>query len=55
MIDHVIAEGLEATATVRSASAPLSAVTLAGAADRLRERISMRPHPSDARINSLGL
>jgi predicted ATPase len=50
-----IAEGLEATATVRGESAPHTAVTLAGAADRLRERISMRQHPTDARINGLGL
>jgi predicted ATPase/DNA-binding XRE family transcriptional regulator len=46
-----IAEGLEATAAVRSDNAPRSAVTLAAAANQLRERISMRPHPFEARIN----
>jgi predicted ATPase/transcriptional regulator with XRE-family HTH domain len=50
-----MAEGLEAAATVRSASAARTAVTIAGAADRLRERISMRQHPSDARTNDRGL
>ena len=46
-----IAEGLEAVATLRSESGATSAVQLAGAAHRLRERIAMRPHPPDARIN----
>jgi predicted ATPase/DNA-binding XRE family transcriptional regulator len=46
-----IAEGLEATAAVRSDNAPRSAVTLAAAANQLLERVSMRPHPPDARIN----
>jgi DNA-binding CsgD family transcriptional regulator len=46
-----IAEGLEAVATARSAEDPRAAVILASAAMRLRERISMLPHPADARIN----
>ena len=46
-----IAEGLEATAAVRSDNAARSAVTLAAAANQLRERVSMRPHPFEARIN----
>ena len=49
--DWSIAEGLEAVATMCSESAPRTAALLAGAAERLRERISMRPHPSDASIN----
>ena len=44
-------EGLEAVATMCSESAPRTAALLAGAAERLRERISMRPHPPDASIN----
>lgn len=50
-----IAEGLEAVATLRSESDPRSAVLLAGAAEKLRDRISMRPHPADARINRIYL
>jgi tetratricopeptide (TPR) repeat protein len=46
-----IAEGLEAVATVRSESEPRSAALLAGAAERLRERISISRHPADAIIN----
>jgi predicted ATPase/DNA-binding XRE family transcriptional regulator len=46
-----IAEGLEAVATLRSESDPRVAALLAGAAERLRERISMRQHPADAIIN----
>jgi predicted ATPase len=46
-----IAEGLEAIATLRSETDATSAVQLAGAAKRLRERIAMQPHPPDARIN----
>ncbi|MDQ6681664.1 MAG: helix-turn-helix domain-containing protein [Chloroflexota bacterium] len=46
-----IAEGLDAVATVRSASEPRSAVRLAAAAAHLRERISMRQHVADAVIN----
>jgi len=49
--DWSIAEGLEAVATMCSESAPRTAALLAGAAERLRERISMRPHPPDASIN----
>jgi hypothetical protein len=49
--DWSIAEGLEAVATMCSESAPRNAALLAGAAERLRERISMRPHPADASIN----
>ena len=46
-----IAEGLEAVATLRSESDPRAAALLGGAAERLRERISMRQHPADAIIN----
>lgn len=46
-----IAEGLQAVANLRSHDVPETAVTLAGAADRLREQISMRPHPADDIIN----
>src|SRR4030088_1400615 len=46
-----IAEGLEAIATLRSENDATSAVQLAGAAQRLRDRIAMQPHPPDARIN----
>lgn len=46
-----IAEGLEAIATLRSEHDPQTAAELGGAAERLRERIAMRPHPPDARIN----
>ncbi|MDQ6882799.1 MAG: helix-turn-helix domain-containing protein [Candidatus Dormibacteraeota bacterium] len=46
-----IAEGLEAIATLRSEGDETSAVQLASAAQRLRERIAMQPHPPDARIN----
>ena len=46
-----IAEGLEAIATLRSENDATSAVQLAGAAQRLRERIAMQPHPPDARMN----
>lgn len=46
-----IAEGLEAVAaSLRSETAPRAAALLGGAAERLRERISMRPHPVDAGI-----
>jgi len=47
-----LAEGLEAVATLRSESDPRSAARIAGTAERLRERIAMRPHPADARLNS---
>ena len=46
-----IAEGLEAVATLQSATRPRSTVLLAAAAAHLRERISMRQHPADADIN----
>ncbi|MBA3629754.1 MAG: tetratricopeptide repeat protein [Actinobacteria bacterium] len=46
-----IAEGLEAVATLLSESAPRSAAILTGSAERLRDEISMRPHPADAIIN----
>jgi hypothetical protein len=36
---------------MHSDSDPRLAAQLGGAAERLRERIAMRPHPSDARIN----
>jgi hypothetical protein len=36
---------------LRSESDPRSAALLGGAAERLRERIAMRPHPAAARIN----
>lgn len=47
-----IAEGLEAVATLWSESAPRSALILAASAERLRELISMRPHPADVIINN---
>jgi len=50
-----IAEGLEAIATLRSERDPRSAALLGGAAERLRERIAARPHPSDARMNAVYL
>jgi hypothetical protein len=50
-----IAEGLEAVAALHSDTDPRSAAVLGGAAERLRERIAMRPHPSDARINKAHL
>lgn len=46
-----IAEGLEAVACLRSETAPEVAALLAGAAERLRDQVSMRPHPPDAVIN----
>jgi predicted ATPase/transcriptional regulator with XRE-family HTH domain len=46
-----IADGLHAVADLRSRDAPETAAYLAAAADRLREQISMRPHPADAIIN----
>jgi predicted ATPase/DNA-binding XRE family transcriptional regulator len=46
-----IAEGLEAVACLRSRSAPDTAALLSGAAERLRDQISMRPHPPDAVIH----
>lgn len=50
-----IAEGLEAVAAMQSDTDPRLAAQLGGAAERLRERIAMRPHPSDARINKAHL
>lgn len=46
-----IADGLHAVANLRSHDAPETAAYLAAAAGRLREQISMRPHPADAIIN----
>jgi predicted ATPase/DNA-binding XRE family transcriptional regulator len=46
-----IAEGLEAVAAVSAEESPHTTAVLGGAAERLRERISMRPHPADAIIN----
>jgi hypothetical protein len=46
-----IAEGLEAVAAVGAADAPRESVVLAGAAQRLRDRIGMLPHPQDAIVN----
>jgi predicted ATPase/transcriptional regulator with XRE-family HTH domain len=46
-----IADGLHAVADLRSYDAPETAAYLAAAAGRLREQISMRPHPADAIIN----
>ncbi len=46
-----IADGLHAVADLRSHDAPETAAYLAAAAGRLREQISMRPHPADAIIN----
>jgi hypothetical protein len=48
-----IAEGLEAVATTRSDVDPRGAALLGGAAERLRERIGMRPHPSDVRLRQV--
>jgi predicted ATPase len=50
-----IAEGLEAVAALRSDTNPRSAALLGGAAERLRERIAMRPHPAYARIRKTHL
>lgn len=49
--DWGLAEGLEAVATLRSESDARTAVILASAAEAMRERISMRPHPADRSIN----
>jgi predicted ATPase len=46
-----IADGLQAVANLSSNTAPERAVTLAGAADRLRQQILMRSHPADDIIN----
>lgn len=46
-----IAEGLEAIASLQARSEPRTAAVLSGAAEQLRGRISMRPHPADASIN----
>jgi hypothetical protein len=46
-----IAEALEGIATVSAEASPRTAAVLGGAAERLRERISMRQHPPDAIIN----
>ncbi len=46
-----IAEGLEAVACLCSDTDPATTALLAGAAERLRDRIAMRPHPPDATIN----
>jgi predicted ATPase/transcriptional regulator with XRE-family HTH domain len=46
-----IADGLHAVANLRSHDAAETAAYLAAAASRLREQISMRPHPADAIIN----
>jgi tetratricopeptide (TPR) repeat protein len=46
-----IAEGLEGVALVVAEESPRTAAVLGGAAERLRERISMRPHPANAVIN----
>jgi predicted ATPase/DNA-binding XRE family transcriptional regulator len=45
-----IAEGLEAVAALSAAGSPRTTAFLGGAAERLRERISMRPQPADAII-----
>ena len=57
-----IAEGLEAVATLLAAAGDsdeggdaLSAAVLVGASERLRERISARPHPADARLSATQL
>jgi len=50
-----IAEGLEAIATLRSERDPDTAALLGGAAERLHERIAVRPHPSDARMHAVAL
>jgi predicted ATPase/DNA-binding XRE family transcriptional regulator len=46
-----IAEGLEAVACLCSDTDPATTAVLAGAAERLRDRIAMRAHPPDAAIN----
>lgn len=46
-----IAEALEAVVNLRSSDRPDTVAMLAGAAERLREQIAMRPHPADAVIN----
>jgi tetratricopeptide (TPR) repeat protein len=46
-----IAEGFEGLAAVQSESDAHAATLLSGAAQLLRERISMRPHPADAATN----
>jgi predicted ATPase/transcriptional regulator with XRE-family HTH domain len=46
-----IAEGLEAVACLCSDTTPSTTALLAGAAERLRDQIAMRPHPPDAAIN----
>jgi tetratricopeptide (TPR) repeat protein len=46
-----IAEVLEAAADVVADDSPSTTAMLGGAAESLRERISMRQHPADARIN----
>lgn len=46
-----LAEGLEAVANLVAEENPASAATMAGAADRIREQIAMRPHPADASAN----
>jgi tetratricopeptide (TPR) repeat protein len=50
-----IAEGLEAVASLCSGSAPETSAELAAAAEELRDRISMRPHPPDGAINQAHL
>lgn len=46
-----IAECLEAAGALAAVAQPQPAAMLAGGADRVRQRIAMRPHPADARIN----
>jgi len=46
-----IADGLHAVANLRSHDDAQTTAYLAAAAGRLREQISMRPHPADAVIN----
>ena len=46
-----IADGLEAVACLCSDTDPATTALLAGAAERLRDRIAMRPHPPDGAIN----
>ena len=43
--------GLRPSPCLRSETEPEVAVRVAGAADRLRDQVSMRPHPLDAVIN----
>lgn len=50
-----IAEGLEAIATLRSERDPGTAALLGGAAERLRERIAVLPHPSDVPVTAAAL